>query len=244
MTTTQNSDACRAVCWGCASAAGVLVLVMAWSALVVLASILVALAAAFLIGLALTRIFCAGSRRAARPVKEAQDVDAAQPGGADPAAPVAAPETGRQTAAQALRTAPATDEVKPDPAAAASDAAVADVAPPTAHVPAVGATRKDETRGTTPARPEALDAAGPGGADDLKEIKGVGPKLEQLCHQLGIYHFSQIAEWSEDEVAWMDANLKGFRGRVSRDDWVAQARILAAGGETEFSRRARDGGVY
>ena len=42
----------------------------------------------------------------------------------------------------------------------------------------------------------------------------------------------------------MDENLKGFRGRVSRDDWIGQARILAAGGETEFSKRVEDGEVY
>ena len=86
-------------------------------------------------------------------------------------------------------------------------------------------------------RPEALTEARGGQADDLKLIKGVGPKLEQLCNTLGFYHFDQIANWTSDEVAWVDANLEGFKGRVSRDDWVAQAKILAAGGETEFSAR-------
>jgi predicted flap endonuclease-1-like 5' DNA nuclease len=93
-------------------------------------------------------------------------------------------------------------------------------------------------------RPEALTAARDGGADNLKEIKGIGPALERLCNELGIYHFDQIAGWSADEVAWMNANLKGFKGRVSRDNWVEQAKILAAGGETEFSKRVEDGGVY
>ncbi|MFK7944040.1 MAG: endonuclease [Paracoccaceae bacterium] len=86
-------------------------------------------------------------------------------------------------------------------------------------------------------RPEALTAARGGQADDLKLIKGVGPKLEQLCNSLGFYHFDQVANWTPSEVAWVDANLEGFKGRVSRDDWVAQAKILAAGGETEFSAR-------
>lgn len=93
-------------------------------------------------------------------------------------------------------------------------------------------------------RPEALAAPRDGGADDLKQIKGVGPKLEQLCNSLGFYHFDQIAAWSADEVAWVDANLKGFRGRVSRDEWVQQAKILAEGGATEFSRRVDKGQVY
>lgn len=86
------------------------------------------------------------------------------------------------------------------------------------------------------AKPEMLSEAR-GAADDLKLIKGVGPKLEALLQSKGVYHFWQIAGWGVDEVAWVDENLEGFKGRVSRDDWVAQAKILAAGGETEFSKR-------
>lgn len=94
------------------------------------------------------------------------------------------------------------------------------------------------------AKPSTLTEARGGQADDLKQIKGIGPKLEQLCNQLGFYHFDQIANWSDQEVAWVDANLQGFKGRVSRDAWVAQAKLLASGGETEFSKRVEDGDVY
>lgn len=93
-------------------------------------------------------------------------------------------------------------------------------------------------------RPAALDGPRGGLADDLKQIKGVGPKLEELCHRLGFYHFDQVASWTAQEVAWVDANLEGFKGRVSRDNWVEQARILASGGETEFASRVKDGDVY
>jgi len=93
-------------------------------------------------------------------------------------------------------------------------------------------------------RPAALAAPAEGGADDLKRIRGVGPKLEELLHSLGIYHFSQISGWGPAEVAWMDSNLEGFFGRVTRDDWVGQAKLLATGGETEFSRRVDKGEVY
>lgn len=93
-------------------------------------------------------------------------------------------------------------------------------------------------------RPAALEAARDGGPDNLKQIKGVGPKLEKLLHTLGFYHFDQIAGWTADEVAWVDQNLEGFKGRVTRDDWVAQAKILAEGGETEFSGRVKKGDVY
>lgn len=93
-------------------------------------------------------------------------------------------------------------------------------------------------------KPETLSEARGGQADDLKQIKGIGPKLEKLCNSLGFYHFDQIANWTPDEEAWVDANLEGFKGRVSRDAWIAQAKVLAAGGETEFSKRVEGGDVY
>ncbi|MCV2863704.1 NADH-quinone oxidoreductase subunit NuoE [Defluviimonas sp. WL0075] len=80
-------------------------------------------------------------------------------------------------------------------------------------------------------KPTGLAAARDGGADDLKRIKGVGPKLEALLHGLGYFHFDQIATWTAAEVAWVDDNLEGFKGRVSRDNWVAQAKALAEGGK-------------
>ena len=76
-------------------------------------------------------------------------------------------------------------------------------------------------------RPAALEAPLSGTPDDLKRIKGIGPKLETLCHRLGFYHFSQIAAWTPEEVGWVDAHLEEFKGRVTRDDWVAQAKVLA-----------------
>lgn len=85
-------------------------------------------------------------------------------------------------------------------------------------------------------KPVQLDAPNNGKADDLKRIKGVGPRMEQMCNMLGFWHYDQIAHWTSDEVAWVDENLQGFKGRVTRDDWVPQAKILAAGGETEFSK--------
>ena len=93
-------------------------------------------------------------------------------------------------------------------------------------------------------KPEGLSAARGGQADDLKQIKGVGPKLEDLLHSMGFYHFDQIAAWGPEEIAWVDQNLQGFKGRVTRDTWVAQAKKLAAGEETEFSSRVKKGDVY
>ncbi len=100
---------------------------------------------------------------------------------------------------------------------------------------------KTETAGE---KPELLAGPREGKADDLKLIKGVGPKLEGVLNDIGVYHYDQIAAWSPAEVAWADENLVGFKGRVSRDAWVAQARKLAAGEDTEFSQRAEKDGIY
>ncbi|SLN49857.1 NADH-quinone oxidoreductase chain 2 [Roseovarius albus] len=79
-------------------------------------------------------------------------------------------------------------------------------------------------------KPRTLKAARKAGADDLKKISGVGPKLEQTLNELGFYHYDQIAKWSEAEIAWVDARLK-FKGRIERDDWIGQATELAKGGK-------------
>ncbi len=98
--------------------------------------------------------------------------------------------------------------------------------------------------GAPVAKPAALAAPRGGTADDLKAIKGVGPKLEKMLHSLGFFHFDQIATWTDAEVGWVDENLQGFKGRVSRDNWVEQAKLLAEGGETEFSKKVNKGDVY
>jgi NADH-quinone oxidoreductase subunit E len=63
--------------------------------------------------------------------------------------------------------------------------------------------------------------------------------MEKLCHELGIYHFDQIAAWGAAEVEWMDSNLKGFKGRVTRDKWVAQAKLIGEVGIEQFLIRAK-----
>jgi predicted flap endonuclease-1-like 5' DNA nuclease len=128
------------------------------------------------------------------------------------------------------------------PAAHAAPAAAPAPAPAPAPKPAPAPAATEASGPGT--RPAALDGPRDGGADDLKRIKGIGPKLEKLCNSLGFWHFDQIAEWTADEVAWVDQNLEGFKGRVTRDSWVAQARLLASGGETEFSQRVDKGDVY
>ena len=91
-------------------------------------------------------------------------------------------------------------------------------------------------------KPRTLKVPRKAGADDLKWIKGVGPKLESTLNGLGFFHFDQVAKWGPQEVAWVDQNLEGFKGRVSRDNWVVQAQRLARGELTEFAARAQKKG--
>ncbi len=74
-------------------------------------------------------------------------------------------------------------------------------------------------------------------ADDLRRIKGVGPKLVAILHGLGVTRFSQIAAWTEADIARMDASLGTFAGRITRDNWVEQARLLAAGDTAGFESK-------
>nr|PID35107.1 MAG: NADH-quinone oxidoreductase subunit E [Rhodobacterales bacterium] len=121
---------------------------------------------------------------------------------------------------------------QPEPAATPAAKAAADSAP--ASAPEAEA---------APQKPTTLSAPREAGADDLKQLKGVGPKLEQTLNDLGFWHFDQIANWGPAEIAWVDENLR-FKGRIERDGWVEQARILAKGGETAFSTKVKKGDVY
>jgi|GEM_PF-6078273 len=90
---------------------------------------------------------------------------------------------------------------------------------------------------------EVPAAAAVSGADDLKEIKGVGPKIEVQLHERGIVTFAQVAALSATEIEDLGAALKGTSA-AQLSKWAEQAKILAAGGETEFSKRVQKGDVY
>jgi len=71
-------------------------------------------------------------------------------------------------------------------------------------------------------------------ADDLTRIKGLGPKLSALLVSLGVTRFAQIAAWTDADLARIDSQLGSFAGRPARDQWVEQARLLAAGDTTGY----------
>lgn len=121
----------------------------------------------------------------------------------------------------------------PEPVAETVEAAALPVAQP-AVAPAPAAAQ--------PARPVGIAAARTGGPDDLQRISGVGPAIERTLHGLGFYHFDQIAGWTASEVAWVSEHLN-FPGRIEREEWVAQARLLAAGDEATFARLYGTGGL-
>jgi predicted flap endonuclease-1-like 5' DNA nuclease len=80
------------------------------------------------------------------------------------------------------------------------------------------------------------------GIDDLKKISGIGRVNEAKLNSLGVTSFTQIAAWTPEEEARF-GDLLAFEGRIEREEWVRQAKILARGGETEFSQRVERGEV-
>ena len=79
-----------------------------------------------------------------------------------------------------------------------------------------------------PAAKKAAPKAAAAGADDLKELSGVGPALEKKLHENGVTTFAQIAAWTEADVADMDEKLS-FKGRIEREGWIAQAQEKTKG---------------
>lgn len=74
-----------------------------------------------------------------------------------------------------------------------------------------------------------------GSKDDLKKISGVGPAIEKKLNAMGVTRYAQIAAWTAADVKEADETLN-FKGRIKRENWIAQAKTLASGGETEFSK--------
>ena len=136
------------------------------------------------------------------------------------------------------------DRVAPKPAHAAKKAPATTKAVDKTLAKAEKVAKTDADAPQAGKKPRTMKAPRKAGADDLKMIKGVGSKLEKLLNTLGFFHFDQVAKWTDEELAWVDQNLEGFKGRASRDEWVSQAKILASGEMTEFSSRVKKGNVY
>ncbi|MBM7067616.1 50S ribosomal protein L21 [Actibacterium sp. 188UL27-1] len=105
--------------------------------------------------------------------------------------------------------------------AAVAASAPAAEKPAKADAPAADAAPAGEKPGNL------LTEARDGKPDDLKKISGVGPKLEGLLHENGVFHFDQIMAWGPAEIAYMDDKLS-FKGRIERDNWIEQATQFSA----------------
>lgn len=80
-------------------------------------------------------------------------------------------------------------------------------------------------------------AAAVGEPDDLRKIKGIGPKLNTLLGELGVSRYDQIATWTAADIAEVDPYLGTFKGRITRDNWVEQAGFLAKGDIAGFEAK-------
>lgn len=190
------------------------------------------LLAAFLIGLLVAWLIYRSTRR----TRITRDADAPADGAPAKrnqalidAPPVSAGTADTRSAAEAETLTEAANTR--DVAAASAEASEEAGATP----PAREAIRKMDA-----AREEADQPAASTTSDDLTRIKGVGPKLVALLADEGVTSFSQIAAWDDAEIDRMDARLGRFQGRIRRDDWPKQARLLAAGDtqgyEAQFGR--------
>jgi predicted flap endonuclease-1-like 5' DNA nuclease len=143
---------------------------------------------------------------------------------------------------------------EPAPAAASAAPSTAAGQAQTSPRPSrlVDAIREKEARGgdlssLRSVRSEGLRGAPAGPAQgrpatisDLKRIRGIGVLIEKRLNSMGVTSYEQIAEWTAADIERVSQVLD-FKGRIERENWVEQARILASGGQTEFSRRADRG---
>ena len=113
------------------------------------------------------------------------------------------------------------------------------VPPPETSTAAAAPVTREE-RGLAPQPQEKLPAfldKKPKDPDDLSLLKGVGPKMETMLHDMGVWFYAQIADWSDEDVRAADAKLDKFKGRIERDQLIEQAKLLAAGRVTEYEAR-------
>lgn len=209
---SEQNNTCALVCKVIAVVVGIILFFLMNSGLSAFLSLILAVIAGVLLWLLLPKVFCSGSK--------------------DFYASSAAPETvepkAKPTAADATA-APEVEEPEADPAPVVASAPVdapevdepEETTAASEPAPSEDVSSNGDTNG-----PEVLAGARDGSPDDLKKIKGVGPQLEKTLNELGFFHFDQVAAWTEADVEWVDSRLK-FKGRITRDDWIAQAKELA-----------------
>ena len=113
--------------------------------------------------------------------------------------------------------------------------------PRTSDLSSLRSVRSEGLRASDPAAATGVPGSGrlvrPAVPDDLKRIRGIGVLIEKKLNSMGVTSYSQIANWSAADIDRVSQVLD-FKGRIERENWIEQARILASGGQTEVSRRA------
>lgn len=136
---------------------------------------------------------------------------------------------------------PAETKPEPAPAPVAEPEAAPPPPPKTVVAPAVAPAPEPQPEATptaaaaTEGAPKIAPAVGE--PDNLRLIKGVGPKLNTLLISLGVTRFDQIAGWKEAEINEVDQYLGTFSGRITRDAWIDQAKFLAKDDIAGFEKK-------
>ncbi|MFZ5708566.1 MAG: hypothetical protein ACOY4T_02600 [Pseudomonadota bacterium] len=248
---------CRRRSWAAATAFGGLVAVMLrlFAYLPLLWCIAIGVGLMLASGMFVTWAFCTGAAGRTGTPPDRSDLERRLPprdtalggSGDDPAGFVpetAAAPAGGTTGAPAMPDLEAGTGLPPDPArpGALAPSSVPQVARGAAAKPVprrtpterglLGAVARTHDAAPAPGAAPVSRLAGPRGgrADDLKLIRGIGPVLEAMLNAEGIWHFDQIAAWKARDIAEIDARIGRFRGRITRDEWVRQARILSVPG--------------
>lgn len=164
-----------------------------------------------------------------RRLREAQAAPA-KPGPAKAAGQAPAALMSTPTAAKSAPAKPAAAKPAPAKPAAAKPAAAKPAAAKTAAAPKASAAPKK----AAPAAPKAAPAAGK--VDNLRRLIGIGPVNEKLLKGLGVTTYAQIAGWTADDIKRIE-DVLNFDGRIAREHWIEQAKLLAAGDETEFAKQ-------
>jgi NADH-quinone oxidoreductase subunit E len=115
---------------------------------------------------------------------------------------------------------------KPQKVSAPKKAPVPDAEVVGGPLPVPAAEPEEPREPKDPGRPELLDAPREDKTDDLTVISGIGKAIQTMLNKLGVYHYDQIASWSDEEAAWIERHI-GFPRRIARENWIAQAAKLA-----------------
>ncbi len=243
---TQNNSptgitACVIVCWLLAFALGVFIAaaLIGWAGLHGLVAAVIGMIAMLIAGWLLKGMFCvdevsspAVTTTAAAAVSTSAVASAAEE---KPAAkPAAKKPAAKKTAAKSTATSKTKTAAAKKPAAKKA----APKAKPAVKKPAAAKKPATAKKPAAKKAPTKYYKKAPAKVDDLKLISGVGPKLEATLNQIGIYQYAQVAVWKKADIKEVDDQLK-FKGRIERDDWMKQAKVLAKGGDTEFSKKKR-----